>query len=345
MTFHKDKCSEQCVLPKIPELGQVWTPRHIADEMVELASKYFSSRPEIIVDPAVGPGTFVESLHKFGFLNRTTSLQAFDVDDRMVKATRELSEVNGLSCEVTHANYLTYASLKNHADFVIMNPPYIRHEKLSESDKLAYANTIAAHLGERIPKRSNLFAYFLLKGLSDLKYGGVLCAIVYDGLTETKVGQSVLQLIQRNSEILVMKPVKMPFDGAIIDASIVLMRRTPFRIEISEPITTSRTRDGYVQVLDLANVYRGTGLINSKFFLAKPEDPFYGTANVFIKKGARNTGLVIDDDHSERAYLFETVQEVPPNFTGWVLDRAKKSDLKAKTLFDVASICVVQVSS
>ena len=134
-----------------------------------------------------------------------------------------------------------------------------------------------------------------------------------------------------------MKPVKMPFDGAIIDASIVLMRRTPFRIEISEPITTSRTRDGYVQVLDLANVYRGTGLINSKFFLAKPEDPFYGTANVFIKKGARNTGLVIDDDHSERAYLFETVQEVPPNFTGWVLDRAKKSDLKAKTLFDVAS--------
>ena len=101
------------ILSKNPDLGQVWTPDYIADEMIQLVTEYTSSTPLIIVDPAVGPGTFVESLNRFGYLNQHTHLKAFDVDERMVRATREYSKAEHLYCEVTHADYLNVLFKKN----------------------------------------------------------------------------------------------------------------------------------------------------------------------------------------------------------------------------------------
>ncbi len=55
-------------------LGQVWTASNIANYMVKLVKKYNTINVNNILDPAVGPATFIKSLF---FANLVKSLSGF----------------------------------------------------------------------------------------------------------------------------------------------------------------------------------------------------------------------------------------------------------------------------
>jgi len=279
------------------ELGQVWTPSGVAYEM---AKKAMAAKPHAkrVLDPACGPATFSIALNSIGV--KGIDLVCYDIDERMVKHTARMNRKLGFKGETRLADYLADTGLERTFDVVIVNPPYIRQEGIKKSNKKNYHQYLGKNFKGEIDKRANLFILFLLKGLLDLKPNGVMCAIVYDAISQTGYGKRTLKLVACHADMLSSKQVKMPFDDVLVDAQILLFRKRKYMSETREP-SKKISHDKLTPLEKLIDTRRGTCFPMRKFFLASSNDPYFKfAAPVFIKQ--RNiTGLIVKPD--QRAYL------------------------------------------
>lgn len=99
------------------KFGQYFTPKDVAEFMVNLASVPLNAR---VLEPSCGEGVFLECLIKKGFKN----IKAFEIDE-------------DLSQEYSCVSYQSFVSaeIKEKYDFIIGNPPYIRWKNLENSLK------------------------------------------------------------------------------------------------------------------------------------------------------------------------------------------------------------------
>jgi adenine-specific DNA-methyltransferase len=307
----------------VAEFGQVWTPTFLANKMVQIAQKALGRRIESIIDPAVGPATFIKALSETNVLTKGVYIQGFDIDHRMVGLSTAYLQQQKLTGKILLEDYLQ-AGVQEKADVVLMNPPYIRQEDIPSSKKLVYKEVLFKRLGIEVSGRSNLYVYFLLKALTDLKVGGILCAIVYDGLKNTRYGQETLKIISTHADILYTENVSTPFQKTMVDATIFLAKRREHpryahNLEKDEP----RVPEGFTRLSNLLETRRGLGLINAKVFMTKPNDPFANMGKVFVKKQALLSGNIVQKEHPERAYLFSAEDKVPSKFIKWLLEKAQ----------------------
>lgn len=305
-------------------LGQYWTPKPIANYMVDLITNHIKNFQNLIIcDPAIGQGVFLESLIEKGLLNNNT-FKAFDIDRRMVDHCKFIANKANVNNTICLENYLL-SSFGNEekADIIIMNPPYIRHEKILFEEKCLYKKQIKKQIGKNVDGRSNLYIYFLIKSLLDLKEDGLLCAIVYDGLRNSLYGSKTLHIIESLGHILSIEKIETPFKDVIVDASILLVKRK----KSSTIIDTYQIKnekdtncEEVTRIEKLIDIKRGTGLINSKLFMAKPNETYYQEASTFIKKQLYIHGYIVIKNHPEKAYLFDQ-QNVTPEFINWLKNK------------------------
>lgn len=307
------------------QLGQVWTPDATAQYMWALIDKHLQAQVATILDPAVGPATFIKHLQESKKITQALKIWAFDIDPRMFDYTQDYMTKNNINGQVFCNDYIL-ADIDEKIDLAIMNPPYIRHEKISLENKIEYRKKISKLFEQPIDGKSNLYIYFMLKALSDIKEGGLLCAIVYDGLNNSRYGQKALEIIKSNSEILSIETIKTPFEGVVVDASIILLKKTNFK---KTTTNKSKTRlqivpKNYIDLNTLVDVKRGTGLLNAKVFMASKNEPFYKFASTFVKKQSSINSLVIPETHPQKAYFFENKNELPKGLSEWLLSKAKE---------------------
>lgn len=288
------------------KLGQVWTPQDVAEKMiVELFQTGKSIRK--ILDPACGPGTFSKAIHQVGI--RDVELVCLDVDQKMVNLTRKINKGLDIKAEAITGDYLAKHNLSQQYDAVIMNPPYIRHELIDLAQKDKYYNYLQYHFTERIDRRSNLFVLFLFKAILDLKSGGVLCAIVYDAISESRYGKKALKIMSRHAELIKKIHIKTPFNKTLIDAQILIYRKLKNPTsETSGDTDYKHIPEGCARLGDIMNVRRGVGLVSRKVFIAKETDPFYNSSIPFLMKQRNPECLVAAPD--SRAYFIESFDNV-----------------------------------
>ncbi|MBD3842302.1 MAG: hypothetical protein IE909_10530, partial [Campylobacterales bacterium] len=194
-------------------------------------------------------------------------------------------------------------------DLIILNPPYIRQENLS----LEYKNIIRSNLINNqiksINGRSNLFIYFLYKSLMQLNKNGVVSAIVYDSIIHTQYGQEFLNFARRYFDIVKFENILAPFDGAMIDATVLIMKKSN-RVEKKPIPVISEHKKGYIKLSELMNVKRGTTLPTRQVFLAHPEDgEIYKFSLPLIMKPYDRNALIVEDADS-RYYQYGINREV-----------------------------------
>lgn len=300
------------------DLGQVWTPSDIALEMARLAlNASVNLTPKKILDPACGPATFSKALSEANI--REASLTCYDIDQRMVLLTKQINASIGIKGKTLKKNYLDDTGLENSFDLVIMNPPYIRQEHISLNDKEKYHLYLSSKLNCSIDRRANLFVLFMLKAIVDLKRGGILCAIVYDAISQSQYGKKSLAILSRHAELLKTKVVQAPFNNVLIDAQIVVYRkRNEPMTEVQNPAAVVHM-EGRVALGKLLETKRGTGLAHRKTFLANENDTCFDEAIPFFCKQARLKGLVVKAD--SKAYLFESESNVSKRLVKFVKEK------------------------
>lgn len=149
------------------DLGQTFTKQNIAQEMVS-----FFTLPEgsTVLDPCFGKGAFIDALLSDG----RYLIEGIEIYDAFFGEYNKKHPDLNLSMD----NFLSFIPTKKY-DGIVMNPPYIRHEKMADlaSYGMDKKTLRSQELYSFLPPTSNIFMYFIVKAIDCLRDGGELIAI------------------------------------------------------------------------------------------------------------------------------------------------------------------------
>jgi methylase of polypeptide subunit release factors len=170
--------------------GQFWTPSWLAKVMAGWGTQ---GRPEILFDPAVGPGTFFAAAREAGFAGE---LRGFELHPDAFADGWKLGLGPDDFRQVQIADFIS-AALPGKFPAIISNPPYIRHHRLAQDQKLELKQLAQSHLGFALDGRVGLHVFFLLKCLTQLASGGrlafLLPADVCEGISSSVFWNRICQ--------------------------------------------------------------------------------------------------------------------------------------------------------
>jgi hypothetical protein len=166
-----------------------------------------------------------------------------DLDAEMVAISETASRKHGIRLEAITGDYLELPMDQTY-DCAVLNPPYIRQEWLDK--KRHYQEVFKRRYEVSVPGTSNLYVYFLVKVLMDLKPGGRFSCIVYDSWQSTRYGRWLAEFLRSRCRSLHVetKPGQ-PFHGRLIDATVVYGDKKEIRgesvLKVSDATVSSET--------------------------------------------------------------------------------------------------------
>lgn len=173
------------------DLGQVFTKKIVADYMVSL----FSLREDaVFLDPCFGGGAFLSALDRIG----KTKVTGYEIDSHLFNSAIDRYPQYLLK----KTDFLQAPSHKKY-DGIIMNPPYIRHEKINDLASLGVKKEILAkdELYRDLPSTANLYMYFIIKAISLLKKDGEMVVIFPGSWLQAKNGNRFEEALYKNCSV------------------------------------------------------------------------------------------------------------------------------------------------
>lgn len=289
--------------------GQVQTPEAIGLRMAERLLRNRAPEPIRILDPCVGPGTFPRVLARSGVLRDRDELTLLDIDPKMVAESSKWAREQGLKFSAKCADYIAL-ELKSQYDYAILNPPYVRQEWLDRKEQ--YSAWFQERYGLRVPGTSNLYVYFIIKVLNELRRGGRLACIVYDSWQFTRFGNWLTQVLETECDSITMEPEgNQPFNDRLIDATVIYaqkrrstrseaLRLSGYRRVDTGPLSTVQS---FCVLTDVFQSRRGLRLKQADFFLCDIGAQKKFGATPFVKKVSKFSGYQVPKDHCEAALL------------------------------------------
>ena len=284
-----------------PDLGQVFTAPVIADYMVSLFS---INKEASVLDPCYGGGAFLKALKKSSYVNVT----GYEID----KKWHDLAINNYKEYSIKYGNFLEVDSTPKY-DGIIMNPPYIRHEKIDDladsgiTKKELYKNPIFREL----PRTANMYMFFILKGIDLLSEKGEMIAIFPNSWMIARGGKGFKKLIEERASITDQIDVYGEvFEGkALVEVSI---------LKIVKKVSQHETKNQRIKVE------------NNTILVDKPEDliiamdlpqPFheYGTVRRGLTTGC-NTIFI--NPPLKTSNCLKNIISSPKDFEGYNTDTA-----------------------
>lgn len=167
------------------DLGQVFTKNVVADFMV---SQFNISKDSLVLDPCFGGGAFLNSLQHNGFNN----FQGYEIDEVLFSNVKEKWTEKKLYKE----DFLLNDNVEKF-DGIIMNPPYIRQEKIDDLKYFGINKKILSKIAvyKDLSSKSNIYMYFILKAISMLKNDGEMVVIFPKSWTASNTGQKFKELL------------------------------------------------------------------------------------------------------------------------------------------------------
>lgn len=171
------------------DLGQVFTSKEIALFMV---SQFNLNRNARILEPCFGAGAFLNACRDKGYI----SIEGCEIDKELYSVVKEEYPEYTLFCR----DFLSFDPTEKY-DGIIMNPPYIRQEKI---DDLATYGITKEYLRKKtifsaLPSTANLYMYFLIKAVDLLKDNGQLIVIFPSSWMQARSGSKFKELLLTNS--------------------------------------------------------------------------------------------------------------------------------------------------
>ena len=198
------------------DFGQVFTPPDVADFMVKLIVDEIKNGDKIL-DPCIGKNIFYDKLK-----HATNGFHFTGVEIDSGLLNEEIREIyKNEKNYLFEGNFFDYSD-ENQYDYAILNPPYIRQERIRNKKKIL--ETLSS--SQRVAKKSNLFVYFILKTINHLKKNGKFVAIIYDSWLYADFGTSFRQALDSDGCVEEIHHFeKEVFPDALVGATILLFSK------------------------------------------------------------------------------------------------------------------------
>jgi len=172
--------------------GQFWTPDWTADFMTAYV---LHDKPSCILDPALGEGVFFRAAKRYARShNFDLELHGREIDPKVI----DQAKIAGLDDHDLQNVELRDFVLDPPSELfpaIIANPPYIRHHRLSPTQKELLREFALRETGRRIDARAGLHIYFLIRALQVLAPNGRLAFIVSADICEGVFAHALWQWI------------------------------------------------------------------------------------------------------------------------------------------------------
>lgn len=289
---------------KAEAYGQVLTPMAIAVHMLDRLE--IGAGPQHLLDPCIGPATFPKALSQSFRDSSNITIDAFDIDKEMIALSMGWERNSSIKIEIKEKDYLLVFNKKKY-DCAVLNPPYVRQEWICKKED--YRRYFKENFDISIPGTSNLYVYFIVKVISELKYGGKFSCIVYDSWQNTIYGKWLQEFISKMCVNIEIENVTLPFHWRLIDATIItakkrsaLSARTNSTINFVKESFTSKF-DGFDTIDNLFLTRRGLRLKQANFFISNLSQKDKEASALFIKKSSSLDGYIVPDNHEETVLL------------------------------------------
>lgn len=197
------------------QFAQFFTPERIADLMADWLLG--NDKLNTVLEPAMGLGVFTRSLIK---KQNCAKIVAYEIDDVILDVAKGLFEKNE-KIEFRHQDYM-YSSWNDKYDGIICNPPYF---KFQDYDNLGTTAEVKKHLKVDFSGFTNLYAYFLIKSVSQLNKGGRCAYIIPSEFMNSDYGVQVKEYLLQSKllrHVIVFNFEEQLFDDAITTSAILL---------------------------------------------------------------------------------------------------------------------------
>ncbi len=124
-------------------------------------------------------------------LHELSSLRREFLHAKSSEKRRELrKELNAMQEEIykktgIYGGHIELWTMYEKMDIIVMNPPYVRQEMIPKDKKSAYMTRF------KLPAKSDLYAYFIIRSLRLLKEDGIASVITSDKWLETTYGEGL----------------------------------------------------------------------------------------------------------------------------------------------------------
>ncbi len=209
------------------ERGQFWTPDWVAEAMVRFA---LSNRSRSLLDPAVGPGTFLiaaQRLRKLG-LTDVSHFTGFDIDPEVMAKAQT---AGGGEFHLEQRDFVACSPESASQSSIVANPPYIRHHRIpgERKDELR-SEVLREHNGLKLDGRVGFHYYFFLTALRSLAPSGKLCFIMSadtaEGVSAKKMWREIVREFRLDA-VVTFRPEATPFPGVDTNAVIYCISKEP----------------------------------------------------------------------------------------------------------------------
>ncbi|MDD3403641.1 MAG: N-6 DNA methylase [Hespellia sp.] len=226
------------------DLGQVFTNRNVAKYMV---SMFELEKNALILDPCFGAGAFLTASMLQGF----TNVEGYEIDKELYKIVKmKFPKLN-----LYNNDFLEAPNTKKY-DGIIMNPPYIRQEKINDLKILGITKTKLRKnkIYEQLPSTANMYMYFIFKALDLLKDDGELVVIFPSSWMDARSGKIFQKAL--NSCATIIKQVHISGEvfekSALVEVVILKLKKTSVRCK-SEIVFLQTRDDSMCEVIKMAD--------------------------------------------------------------------------------------------
>jgi len=218
--------------------GQFFTPPPVAGAMVRWAC---ARSPETFLDPAVGPGIFLECLANLSIRPPPRTV-AFDIDSAAIDAARSrLEHHQGSGVEFRHEDFLA-ARVDETFDAIVCNPPYIRHHDADLPESLF--TRFDRRFNTRFSRLTNIYGLFLMRIMTLLSPRGRAAIITPTEFLNADFGRALKEVLIAAPAFrgcIVFDYTSSIFDGLITTATITLLEQG------ADPVCESEVRFAHLK--------------------------------------------------------------------------------------------------
>jgi hypothetical protein len=219
-------------------LGQFSTPYELAKEIIVFGLDLLDGEsPVSFFDPAFGTGVFYSALLDAIGSERIARAKGIEIDPHYGVPSQILWAGQNIDVQISD---FTREKPDQKYNFVICNPPYVRHHLINSMDKARIREKTINDCGYRLSGLAGLYCHFLLQSYQWMEDGGIAGWLIPSEFMDVNYGREVKQFLLHHVELLRVHrfdPHDVQFEDALVSSAVVWFRKLqpsePYSVEFS----------------------------------------------------------------------------------------------------------------
>lgn len=207
--------------------GQFGTPPELAASIARHARGLMGRQtPLRFLDPAVGTGSFFSALTQIVPSDGIEVATGVELDPLFADSASELWRGSGLA--VIQGDFTRQRPPEQRFNFVLANPPYVRHHHLSAKEKDRLKAQLARSLQLQMSGLAGLYCYFLLLAHDWMDEQGIAAWLIPSEFMDVNYGATLRRyLIERVTLLHIHRfhPSDTQFTDALVSSAVVIFRK------------------------------------------------------------------------------------------------------------------------